>query len=152
MLSIDDDTLTPGLYADGPRVVNFANILKYGYIPLAPTLKKVLEVFREAFGAPVEIEFAVDLARDEDEKATFYLLQIKPLVGSGAGYSVDPESIDSENLVLVSKKSMGNGLLADITDVIYIDPERFNKLETVEMAEEIDSINRIMLDEKRHYV
>jgi CheY-like chemotaxis protein len=152
VLSIDDDTLTPGLYADGPRVVNFANILKYDYIPLAPTLKKVLEVFREAFGAPVEIEFAVDLAKDEDEKATFYLLQVKPLVGSGAGYSVDPESIDSENLVLVSKKSMGNGLLADITDVIYIDPERFNKLETLEMAEEIDSINRIMLDEKRHYV
>jgi hypothetical protein len=152
VLSIDDDTLTPGLYADGPRVVNFANILKYDYVPLAATLKKVLEVFREAFGAPVEIEFAVDLRKDEDEKATFYLLQVKPLVGSGAGYSVDPTSIDDENLVLVSRKSMGNGLLADITDVIYIDPETFNKLETVEMAEEIDSINRIMLDEKRHYV
>lgn len=152
VLSIDDDTLTPGLYADGPRVVNFANILKYDYIPLAPALKKVLEVFREAFGAPVEIEFAVDLTKDEDEKATFYLLQVKPLVGSGAGYSVDPESIDHENLVLVSRKSMGNGLLADITDVVYIDPDAFNKLETVEMAEEIDSINRIMLDEKRHYV
>jgi len=47
---------------------------------------------------------------------------------------------------------MGNGLLTDITDVIYIDPETFNKLETLEMAEEIDSINRIMLDEKRHYI
>jgi hypothetical protein len=152
VLSIDDDTLVPGLYASGPRVINFADILKYDYMPLAPTLKKVLEVFREAFGAPVEIEFAVDLTKDEDGMATFYLLQVKPLVGSGAGYSVDPDSVYDEHTVLVSKKSMGNGLLADITDVVYVEPGHFNKMATVEMAEEIDAINRIMLDENRHYV
>jgi L,D-transpeptidase YbiS len=50
----------------GPRVVNFANILKYDYMPLAQTLKIVLEVVREAFGAPVEIEYAVDLKKDEE--------------------------------------------------------------------------------------
>lgn len=152
VLSIDDDTLVPGLYAAGPRVINFADILKYDYIPLAPTLKKVLEVFREAFGAPVEIEFAVDLTKDEDGMATFYLLQVKPLVGSGAGYTVDPDTVCDENTVLVSKKSMGNGLIADITDVVYVEPGHFNKMTTVEMAEEIDGINRIMLDENRHYV
>ena len=43
------------------RVINFANILKYDYIPLASTLKIVLDVVTEAFGTPVEIEFAVDL-------------------------------------------------------------------------------------------
>jgi len=150
--SIDNDTLTPGLGMPGPRVVNFANILKYDYIPLAPTLKTVLEVVREAFGAPVEIEYAVDLKKDEEGKASFYLLQIKPLVGSGAGYSIDPESVYTDDMVLVSRKSMGNGLIDDITDIIYVEPEKFDNLRTNEMVAEIDAINREMLAEGRKYV
>ena len=31
----DNDTIIPGLDSPGPRVINFANILKYNYIPLA---------------------------------------------------------------------------------------------------------------------
>ncbi len=43
VLNPDNDTTTPGLDAPGPRVINFADILKYNYIPLASTLKTVLE-------------------------------------------------------------------------------------------------------------
>jgi len=150
--SVDDDTLNPGLRMPGPRVVNFANILKYDYMPLANTLKTVLEVVREAFGAPVEIEYAVDLDKDEEGKGTFYLLQIKPLVGSGAGYSIDPESVYNEDMLLVSRKSMGNGLIEGITDIIYVEPDRFDNLKTIEMAGEIDAINRKMLAQGRKYV
>jgi hypothetical protein len=150
--SIDNDTLIPGLYDAGPRVINFANILKYDYIPLAKTLKTVLEVVREAFGAPVEIEYAVDLDKDAEGKATFYLLQIKPLVGSGAGYSIDPESVYTDDMLLVSRKSMGNGLIDDVTDIIYIEPDMFDNLKTSEMAAEIDGINRKMMAQGRKYV
>ncbi len=150
--SIDNDTLIPGLYDAGPRVINFANILKYDYIPLAKTLKTVLEVVREAFGAPVEIEYAVDLDKDAEGKATFYLLQIKPLVGSGAGYSIDPESVYTDDMLLVSRKSMGNGLIDDVTDIVYIEPDMFDNLKTSEMAAEIDGINRKMLARGRKYV
>lgn len=150
--SSDNDTLNPGLSMPGPRVINFANILKYDYMPLAHTLKTVLEVMREAFGAPVEIEYAVDLEKDEEGKATFYLLQIKPLVGSGAGYSIDPESVYNDDTLLVSRKSMGNGLIEGITDIIYVEPDRFDNLKTIEMAAEIDAINRKMLAQGRKYV
>jgi CheY-like chemotaxis protein len=150
--SFDNDTLNPGLNHPGPRVVNFSNILKYDYIPLAHTLKTVLEVVREAFGAPVEIEYAVDLTKDEEGKATFYLLQIKPLVGSGAGYSIDPESVYTNETLLVSRKSMGNGLVEGITDIIYVEPETFDNLKTNDMAAEIDNINRQMMAEGRKYV
>jgi len=150
--SLDNDTLIPGLYDAGPRVINFANILKYDYIPLAKTLKTVLEVVREAFGAPVEIEYAVDLDKDENGRATFYLLQIKPLVGSGAGYSIDPESVYTDDMLLVSRKSMGNGLIDDLTDIIYIEPDLFDNLKTNEMAAEIDAINRKMMSQGRKYV
>jgi hypothetical protein len=148
----DNDILVPGLDSIGPRVISFADILKYDYAPLASTLKVVLEVVTEAFGTPVEIEFAVDLNKDLSGNTSFYLLQIKPLVGTGGGYSVDPESIYNEELILVTKKSMGNGVINDITDVIYIDPEKFNNMSTNEMAYEIDLINEKMMKENRRYV
>jgi hypothetical protein len=83
VLNPDNDTITPGLDNPGPRIINFANILKYNHIPLAQTLKTVLEVVTEACGTPVEIEYAVDLNSDEAGNASFYLLQIKPMLGSG---------------------------------------------------------------------
>lgn len=60
VLNPDNDMITPGLDSSGPRVINFADILKYDYIPLASTLRTVLDVVAEACGTPVEIEFAVD--------------------------------------------------------------------------------------------
>lgn len=152
VLSIENNTIVPGLDVPGPRVVNFANILKYNYIPLAQTLKVVLDVVSEAFGAPVEIEFAVDLTKDDSGKASFYLLQIKPLVGSGAGYIIDPETLSTDDMVLVTRKSMGNGVISDITDLIYLEPSKFNNLLTGEMAEEIESMNKEMLSENRKYM
>jgi hypothetical protein len=148
----DNDSIIPGLDFPGPRVVNFANILKYNYIPLSSTLKVILDVVKEAFGTPVEIEFAVDLNKDKSGNATFYLLQIKPLVGSGAGYTIDPDSIVMDDVVLMTKKSMGNGVIDDITDIVYVEPSIFSNLVTDKMAEEIDSINDRMLHENRKYV
>jgi hypothetical protein len=55
-------------------------------------------------------------------------------------------------MLLVSRKSMGNGLVEGITDIIYVEPERFDNLKTNEMAAEIDAINRKMLAQGRKYV
>ena len=152
VLHVDNDTIVPGLDAPGPRVVNFTEILKYDYIPLASTLKVVLDVVKEAFGTPVEIEFAVDLTKDQAGNVSFYLLQIKPLAGSIAGYSIDPETVMDDSTILVTRKSMGNGIINDITDFIFVEPEKFNNLYTNDMAEEIDLMNEKMLNENRKYV
>jgi hypothetical protein len=147
-----NDTITPGLDSPGPRVVNFANILRYGYIPLAQTISTILDVVKEAFGTPVEIEYAVDLNRDDEGNASFYLLQVKPLVGSGAGYNIDTGSLDRERCLLFTNRSMGNGEVTAITDLVYLEPERFDNMETREMAEEIEAINDEMIRQKRNYV
>ncbi len=152
VLSTDDDTIIPGLDAVGPRVINFADVLKYDYIPLANTLKVVLEVVTEAFGTPVEIEFAIDLNKDINGNASFYLLQIKPLVGTGAGYNIDLKSIVSDDLLLLAKKSMGNGIVNFITDLVFIEPEKFNNLVTNDIAREIESFNEKMMRENRSYI
>jgi hypothetical protein len=152
VMNPDNDTITPGLDSYGPRVINFADILKYNYIPLAPALKTVLDVVTEACGSPVEIEFAVDLTKDEAGNASFYLLQIKPLLGTGAGYNIEPDSIEAEDLVLLTNKSMGNGIIREITDLIYLEPENFDTSLTITMAEEIAVLNEKMVADDRKYI
>ncbi|MBK6963362.1 MAG: pyruvate, phosphate dikinase [Bacteroidales bacterium] len=152
VFDLDNQRMVPGLTHAGPRVINFSNILKYNYIPLAQTIDVVLDVVKEAMGAPVEIEFAVDLTRDSQLRASFYLLQIKPLIGSMQDYSFDAENIDHDSILLLSEKGMGNGLINDITDVIYIDIAVFDKRKTEEMALEIESLNKQMMNADRKYL
>jgi hypothetical protein len=148
----ENNTITPGLSQPGSRVLNFANILKYNYIPLAQTIQVVLEVVEEALGSPCEIEFAVDLNRDINYKASFFLLQIKPMVGNTEEYKIFPESIDHSKVILISYNGMGNGQIENISDIVYIRRENFDKGLTPDMAHEVDLINRQMIEKGRKYV
>ena len=150
--SIENERISPGLRDAGPRVVNFADILKYNYIPLAKTIEVVLDLVKEALGSPVEIEFAIDLNKDENYKASFYLLQIKPLIGNATDFEVDMNKIDKEEILLYSEKEMGNGLIENIHDVVFVDPDTFDKAKTQEMAVEMDKINAEMGREGKKYI
>jgi len=150
--SIENDRISAGLKDQGPRVVNFADILKYNYIPMAKTIEVVLDVVKEALGSPVEIEFAIDLNKDENYKASFYLLQIKPLIGNVADYVIDMDKISKDDILLYSEKEMGNGIIDTIDEVVYVDPDTFDKSKTVAMAEEIDRINSEMGQAGRKYI
>lgn len=150
--SIENDRIIPGINHPGPRVVNFADILKYNYIPLAKTIEVVLDVVKEALGSPVEIEFAVDLNKNSDYKASFYLLQIKPLIGNVTDYEIDLNKIDPDKILLYSEKEMGNGLIDNIYDIIFVDPDSFDKTKTEEMAVEMDKINSEMGKQGRKYI
>jgi len=144
--------IIPGLTHAGPRIVNFANILKYNYIPLAKTIEVVLNVVEEALGNPVEIEFAVDLTKDSDYRSSFYLLQIKPLLGSRSDFEIDREKIDEPSTLLFTEKAMGNGMIDNISDVIYIDIENFDKAQTPAMVEEINHLNEMMIAAGKKYI
>jgi len=148
----ENNVIIPGLNRNGPRIVNFANVLKYNYVPLAKTIEVVLDVVKEALGSPVEIEFAVDLNKDKDYKASFYLLQIKPLLGNAEDYEIELDKIEDEKVILFSDKGMGNGIIEDLYDVIYICKNIFNKSKTPEMALEIEGLNQIMIKENRKYI
>ena len=146
------ERLIPGIDKSGPRVLDFANILKYNYIPLADTIYKMLNIAKEAMGTPVEIEFAVNLKKDQQGKAKFYLLQIKPLLGSSDDFNIDPDKIDYKNVLLFTDKSMGNGKIDYLRHVIYIPPQNFDKSNTEEIAKEIAEINEIMLERGYRYI
>ena len=148
----DSDTMYPGLSKSGPRIINFANILRYNYIPLAKTIELVLGLGKDAMGTAVEIEFAVDLNKDEKGRASFYILQIKPLISNTMECNIDLDKEDQDSILLYSEKGMGNGIVDDITDVIFVDLKRFDKTKTQEMAIEIEKINQKMIEQKRKYI
>jgi hypothetical protein len=148
----DNDCIEPGLSTYGPRIINFADILNYNYIPLAETISVLLNTINEAFGSPVEIEYAVDLNRTKNGLPTFYLLQIKPLIGNQITQNIEIEKLDQTEMVLFTKSSLGNGEIKEIRDVIFVDPSRFNKLKTIEMAAEIDRLNNLMVKANKKYV
>lgn len=148
----DNDSFSPGLDDYGPRIVNFADILQYNYFPLAETISMILNAVKDAFGSAVEIEYAVNLNKAKNGKPSFYLLQIKPMVGSFENKHIDLRSENQDNMLLYTNQSLGNGILEDISDVVYIDEQKFSKLETVEMAREINYLNTLFKNENKKYI
>jgi CheY-like chemotaxis protein len=150
--SMENDDLVPGIQGNGPKVINFANILKYDYIPLAETLQVLLKLFKEALGSPVEIEYAIDMEGDSNGLPSFYLLQIKPLIRVEQQVDVDLGAIDQNGVFLYAEKGMGNGRIDTIKDVVYVDPDQFDRTKTRQMAKEISKINHYFERENKEYI
>ncbi|RXQ96759.1 response regulator [Ancylomarina salipaludis] len=147
-----NDRIEPDLKLRGPRVVDFANILKYNQVPLAQTLSILLNIFKQAMGAPVEIEFAVDLSKGKNGLPTFNLLQIKPLIRQEMSVEIDMSKVDKEKLILLADKGMGNGKIDHVRDVIFMDVSKFDRTKTEEMAQEMALLNQKMKEQAREYV
>ncbi len=145
-------TLRPGLHHQGPRLVNFSYILEYDYAPLAPAIDSVLYIMSSAFGTPVEIEFSVDLTKDEEGKVTLYLLQVKPLIKNSEYLDINIEQFSENEIFLQTSKGMGNGLIDNISDIVFVKPDAFSVFKTREMAEQIGEMNARMKREKRRYI
>jgi hypothetical protein len=148
---MDNDRLEPGLSVHGPRILNFANILKYNYIPLANTIEFILDIGKEALGTPVEIEYAVELETD-GKISSFYLLQIKPLIFKTSNFTVNLDEIDKSKILVYTEKSMGNGRIDDVSDVIFVKRESFDKLRTREIVNEIDERNKFITSQNKNYI
>jgi len=148
----ENDSLIPGIDSPGQRVINFANILKYNHIPLANTLTLLLRLFREAMGSPVEIEYAVDLENGDNQLPTFYLLQIKPLIRRDEQLTVNIGTVDPAKTLMYATRGMGNGIVTGIKDILFVDPDRFDKMKTREIAQEINQFNRKMDFLNKEYI
>lgn len=144
-----NDQITYDFNTKGPRIIDFSKILQYDYFPLAPTLQILLNIFSQAMGSPVEIEFSVNF---ENGTPVFYLLQIKPLIKNEYNIDIEEIAVDPEHVLLRADKGMGNGKLQYIRDVVYVDPEKFDRLKTEEIAEEIKRHNNMIAREGEKYL
>ncbi len=149
---VENERIEPGLATPGPRILNFANVLKYEYVPMAKALNLIMDVGKEALGSPVELEYAVDLDRADNGKPSFFILQIKPMMGTGGEYTFDTDQIDRKEMIIYAERSMGNGKVDNVADAVYVNPEAFDKMKTREMAREIEAINKKMAGEGRRYI
>jgi len=138
----------------GLKVLTFASILKYHYFPLAKIVEELLEIGEIALGIPVEIEFAVNLDQEKSfaNKPTFYILQIRPLSISTDAYHIDPGKLNKQNLLMYTEHGMGNGVIEELKDVIYLDPQCFDKTMTHKMQEEIERFNEYMGKQGKSYI
>jgi hypothetical protein len=150
--NINNDRIEPGLGSYGPRIINFADILRFRYIPLAETIDIMLGTIEDALGSPVEIEYAVDLNRTQNNLPSFYLLQIKPLLGNQLNYNFSPGELDQSKIFLLTRSSLGNGEIDHIRDIVFVDSLKFNKLKTFEIAAEIEQVNNKMISLNRQYI
>src|SRR5579872_5391953 len=73
--SDDNEAIYDGMSRPGVRIVSFAPMLKHNVFPLSSILEMLVKAGEQALGIPVEIEFAVRLARQPGEPAEFGFLQ-----------------------------------------------------------------------------
>ncbi|MFH2131904.1 MAG: PEP/pyruvate-binding domain-containing protein, partial [bacterium] len=138
--------------AEGPKVLTFARILKYGHGNIPALFSDLLELGQKGFGCPVEIEFAINLHSNSQSKADFYLLQIRPMFNAVDQHLVRISSSDEKNAFCRSSQALGNGINHQMMDIIYIKPDDFRTEVTRQIAEEINRINTRLQRENRTYL
>jgi hypothetical protein len=147
-----DDRIVFGVSQQGPRVVDFATILKLGHIPLNDLLKELLKTCEDTLDTLVEIEFALTLDQDRGSPARFGFLQVRPMVVSGTEVDVSPSKLTGSGVLAASESTLGNGTMETIRDVVYVKPEPFNTTYTQQIAGELEDINRELLASGRPYL
>ena len=149
---VQDNRIRDSYSAKGFPVLTFADILKYNSFPLAQILEEVTRMGSKWMGASVEVEFAVNLPVNGSELPRFSLLQIRPMgrYKQNLGVEITPADIDQS--FCYSTRSLGNGEYKDIRDIVYVDPDRFDPAQTVQIAGEINKINAVFNDTGNKYI
>jgi len=148
----ENHAIYDGISRDGARIVTMSGILKADVFPLADTLKFLLQIGEAGFSAPVEVEFAVKIRTTQTELHELGFLQIRPLGAGAEMREVKIGDLNEEQAVVVSRKALGNGIIEDVADIVYVRPQKFERARTVQVAHEIGTINRLMKGEGRHFV
>ncbi len=146
------DRLTPGTAGKGSRVVNFAPILASTEIPLNDLLQRLLEVSKEEFSTPVELEFALDLDPEKGLPARVGMVRVRPVNVSEERIEVTDADQKGESVLLASSAAMGNGRLDTIQDVVFVKPKELDPIHTVLIAAEIGRFDQALREAGNPYV
>ncbi len=140
-----------GVMAKGIPLITFANILKHDSFPLASIVQRVLEIGQNEMNQPVEIEFAVDLQSPEG-KHVFYPLQIRPIVEGEETLKENLESADPTQQLIFSNSVLGNGIIDDVIDVVFVKSQGFKPVNMVKMPAIIEKINDDIIAKGKNYI
>ncbi len=146
-----NDRLVMGIGSKGARLINFAPILKGELFKLNDLIKKLIHLCEEALEVDVEIEFAVTLDSDKGQSRLGFL-QVRPMVVSHEDIALADEEMNATNILAASDKVLGNGMVDNILDIVYVDPEKFEAKDTRQIAAEIETFNKNLVEQKRPYL
>jgi pyruvate,water dikinase len=111
-------------------------------------MQAILKELRDALGMPVDIEFASD-GRD------LYLLQCRPQShGPDTAPAAIPRDLPRERVVFSAHRYVSNGIVPDITHIVYVDPEGYSELGDLgdlrDVGRAVGSLNAVL--PKRQFI
>ena len=104
-------------------------------------------------GCAVEIEFAVSINQNSIMPPTFAILQIRPLVPSHEQKQISwGDNIERRSIFIHTDRALGNGMIKSIKNIVYVPPETFDSSKTIEIASEIEKMNKDLVSQKQPYM
>ncbi len=101
-------------------VLTFDNLLRRS--PFARLLRKILRRLEQAYGHPVDVEFAWH----EDK---LFLLQCRTLSVREELAQVEiPQNIPEQHVIFSNSKVLFNAVVSDLEYVVYVDPKAYGRL------------------------
>lgn len=150
--SAENDAIYDGISRPGARIVTFSPILKNKIIPLPNILELLLEMGSWGMGTPIEIEFAVNMSGNVKKNKDFGVLQMRPLVLKRELEVLNIEVKDKSTLLCESDHVLGNGIIEDIKDIVFVDYHLFERSKSKDVAREVGSLNVKLLAENKPYL
>ncbi|MGD8268164.1 MAG: PEP/pyruvate-binding domain-containing protein, partial [Desulfobacterales bacterium] len=138
--------------AGGYPVITFAPLLKYDALPLAEILNELLDLGRRGLGRAVDIEFCLDFPADGGGRPQLSILQIRPMADQSESATVAIQDDDRKHAFCYSENALGNGVSADLTDIVYVKPSDFDPSKTSAIAKEIARMNAELVKAGRRYL
>ena len=84
--------------------------------PFLKQLQEILSTLKESIGYPVDIEFAHD-------GTSFHLLQCRvQSYREDSSPAEIPRDIPAEDILFSANRYITNGVVSDITHIVYVDP------------------------------
>ncbi len=133
-------------YSKENFVVTFEGLISN--TPFIQQIKAILNVLSEKYNHPIDIEFAHDGEH-------FYLLQCR-----SQSYTEDikpapiPADIPKDKTIFTAKRYITNGLVADITHIVYVDPQKYSEISNYQdltaVGRAVGRLNKIL--PKRQFI
>lgn len=148
----DNNILRDGLQEQGKPIISFSSILHYNTFPLSEITQHLLQISQKEIGTPVEIEFAANIDVPKGEPSRFYFLQVRPIVENKELIRVNLETVKKDEAIIMSELALGNGVMDNLYDIVFVKPQSFNSSKNSEMATLIERINDKFVKENKNYI
>jgi len=137
-----DQIIRDGISESGKKIITFSNILKNESFPLAEILEELLNIGKKEMNNQVEIEFAVCMDTPANEPRLFHFLQIRPIVETQEKHRVKVNTCKPKESIIISHHALGNGIIDNVKDFVYVKPDSFDPAHTKIIADKIDQLNQ----------